>query len=366
MGEEIRIEIESKNKGYPIFIGNSTSALIQKFIEENHKNKKVGIITDDNIKSLYENTISKSLNHLSPYLISIPAGEKNKTRETKERIEDMLLEKKYSRDTIIIAFGGGVIGDLTGFVASTYNRGISIIHVPTTLLAMVDSSIGGKTGVDTKYGKNLIGTIHQPDAVFIDLNFLNSLPKEDFLNGMSEIIKIAITSDKGLFEFIEKNSKEILEKEENTLLYIIKRSIELKKEIIERDEEESGLRQTLNFGHTFGHAFENYSEYKIKHGFCISRGIAVESKISVLTENLKREEEKRIVSLLDKFSLPNKINEDINPNKIIDIMKVDKKTRNQKPRFVILKEIGRIKTKNKDFSFEIKEDIIKKAIETPK
>ena len=360
--EKIKIEIEGKDKKYPIFIDSSTSSLIEKFITENHKNKKIVIITDDNIKNLCENSILKSLKTLNPYLISIPAGENSKTRETKEKIEDILLERKYGRDTLIIAFGGGVIGDLTGFTASTFNRGIPIIHVPTTLLAMVDSSIGGKTSVNTKHGKNLIGTTYQPNAVFTDLNFIDTLSKEEFLSGMAEMIKISITSDKDLFSFIEKNNEKIMKREKNALLHIIKRCVELKKDIVEKDVKESGLRQILNFGHTLGHALENYSKYKIKHGFCVSSGIAVESKISVLSGNLKQEEENRIISLLNKFNLPTKIKKDIDENKIIEIMKVDKKTRNQKPRFVVLEEIGKIKVQNNNFSFEISEEMIKNSI----
>ncbi|MFH0868172.1 MAG: 3-dehydroquinate synthase [Candidatus Woesearchaeota archaeon] len=354
------LKINTRNKDYSIFIGNS----ILSKIEGCTKNKRVVIITDDNVKKLYGDKILEIIK--SAYLISIPPGETSKSMKTKEEIEGMLLEKKYGRDTIIIALGGGVIGDLSGFIASTYNRGIPIIQIPTTLLAMVDSSIGGKTGIDTKYGKNLIGTIYQPDAVFADMEFLKTLPEEEFLNGLAEIIKIAAISDKELFTFIEKNTKNILEKEKEVLLHIIKRSIELKKNVVEKDTEESGLRQILNFGHTIGHALEADSGYEGKHGYFISQGIAIESKIAVLSGSLKNEEEKRITSLLDAFSLPTKIKKDIELDKIYRFMEADKKTRNQKPRFIILDGIGKIKTDNADFSFEIDEDIIKKAIEISK
>ena len=364
--EQIIVEIERKNKEYSIFIGNSILSRIEDFITSSHKNKRVVLITDDNVKKLYGTKILEIIKPSSPYLISIPARESSKSRETKQKIEDMLLEKKYGRDTIIIAFGGGVIGDLAGFVASTYCRGVPYIQVPTTLLAMVDSSIGGKTGVDTKYGKNLIGTTYQPDGVFTDLDFLNSLPKEEFLNGLVEIIKIAATSDKELFGFIENNISSILEKEKNSLTHIIKRSIELKKNVVEKDEKESGLRQILNFGHTFGHAFEAYSDYKAKHGHCISLGIVVESKIAVLTGNLKGKGKKRIASLLEAFGLPTKINGDSDADKIMEIMIADKKTLIQKPRFVILMRIGKVKTDKVNFSFEVDEGIIKKAIEMSK
>ncbi|MFH0874315.1 MAG: 3-dehydroquinate synthase [archaeon] len=364
--ETILVDIKNKIKKYPIIVGNSAASLIKDFIKKNHKNKRIVLITDDSVKKLYETKILEIIKSNNICLISIPAGESSKSRETKQKIEDQLLEKKYGRDTLIIALGGGVIGDLAGFVASTYYRGIPIIHIPTTLLAMVDSSIGGKTGIDTKYGKNLIGTIHQPEAVFADLNFLDSLPEEEFLNGLAEIIKIAITLDKELFSFIEKNNKQISAKEKEVLLHIIKRSIELKKDIVEKDVEESGLRQIINFGHTFGHALEAYSQYKIKHGYGVSLGISVEAKIAVLTGDLKKEREKRIISLLKSFNLPTKINSAVDSNKIIKIMEADKKATNQKPRFIILKEIGRIKTNDTAFSFEVSGDIIKKAIKMSK
>lgn len=362
--EKIDIKIRQKAINYPIFIGCSTINLLKNFLIKQHRDKKVVVITDDNIKKLCEDNLISILKEFNPYLITIQPGESSKSREIKEKVEDMLLKKKYGRGTVIIAFGGGVTGDLVGFTASTYNRGVPLIHVPTTLLAMVDSSIGGKNSINTKHGKNLIGTIYQPTAVFIDINFLDSLPNEEFLNGMAEIIKIAITSDKELFNFIKKNHKKILEKDEKALLYIIKKSIELKKDIIEKDEKEAGLRQILNFGHTVGHALEAYYSYKIKHGYCVSQGIVLETKISNLTGNLNKKEEGEIVSLLKKIGLPNNNNnyKNIDFDKLIDFMKLDKKARNQKPRFVILKRIGKIKSDKNNFSFEIDEEIIRQAM----
>ena len=364
--EQLSVKIKEKIREYPIFIGGSLLPAAKDFLEKNHQGKKIVIITDSNVKELCKEKISEAFKGINPALIFIPAGESSKSRQMKEKIEDSLLEKKYGRDTVIIAIGGGVVGDLAGFIASTYNRGIPIIHIPTTLLAMVDSSIGGKTSIDTEQGKNLIGAICQPDAVFADLDFLDTLPKEELLNGLVEVIKIAIALDKELFSFIENNVTNILEKEKNSLLHIIKRSIELKKNVVEKDEKEVGLRQVLNFGHTFGHAFEACSDYKSKHGHCISLGIAVESRIAVLNKDLKEKEEKKIISLLVAFGLPVKANSDINTDKIMEIMVSDKKTLGQKPRFVILSRIGKIKTDKINFSFEVNEDIVKKAIEMSK
>ena len=361
--QEIKASIKEKSGEYSIFVCRKASNLVKSYLEKKHSGKKIVVVTDSNVKNLCADVILNELSVLSPYMVAIPAGEASKSREMKERIEDHLLEKKYGRDTVMIAIGGGVIGDLAGFTASTYSRGIPIIYVPTTLLAMVDSSIGGKTSVNTKHGKNLIGTICQPDAVFTDLDFLNPLPQEEFINGMAEIIKIASTSDKELFLFIEKNIKKILEKDDNALLHIIKRSIELKKDVVEKDEKEHGLRQILNFGHTFGHALELYNNYLAKHGHCVSIGMAVEAKISELQKSLSKKESEKIISVLKAFGLPVKVDKEIDAGKVIEIMRLDKKSRSQRPRFVILKCIGRIKSGKSAFSYEVDESIIKKAIE---
>ncbi len=304
--EKIMVEIKNENKKYPVFVGTSILSGIVDFIKEKHSDKKIVVITDNVVKSLYQNKILDALKPLKPYMASVPSGEGSKSRKTKQEIEDTLLEKRYGRDTIIIAFGGGIIGDLAGFIASTFKRGIHLIHLPTTLLAIVDSSIGGKTGINTKHGKNLIGTIYQPEAVFADIAFLDALPDNEFLNGLAEIIKIAATLDKSLFDYIEKNYEKILSKDKDVLLHIIKRSIELKKEIVEKDPYELGPRQVFNFGHTIGHAVESDSDFSIKHGFCVSIGMAVESRISALSGNLNQDDEKRIVSILELVGLPTK------------------------------------------------------------
>lgn len=361
--EKVAVKIKEREKLYEVLIGNSISTSIAEFIRKRHKNRKIVVITDDNLKKLCQKTVLNALKPLNTLLISIPSGEKSKSREMKEKIEDNLLGKKYGRDTVIIAFGGGVIGDLAGFVASTFDRGVPLIQVPTTLLAMVDSSIGGKTAVNTKHGKNLIGTTYQPDAVFADLDFLGTVPNSEFISGMAEIIKIAATSDKALFEFIEKNNKKILERNREALIKIIKRAIELKKDVVEEDEKESGLRQTLNFGHTIGHALENYHNYKKKHGHCISIGLVIESKIANLIGKLNNNEVKRIEALLNKFNLPTTVEKNMGIDKIMEIMKIDKKARNRKPRFVILEKIGKIKSEKNNFSFEVDESIVRKAVE---
>jgi len=361
--ETINAKIRMKDKEYKIFVGSSILGKLKDFITQNHAGKKIAIIIGENTNKLYGSKISNGLKELNPLFITVPSGEPSKSRGMKERIEDKLLDNKFGRDSLIIAIGGGVIGDLAGFVASTFNRGIPIIHVPTTMLAMVDSSIGGKTAINTKHGKNLIGTTYQPTAVFADMDFLETLSDEEFTNGLAEVIKMSIIKDKNLFESLEKNHEKILARDKVILQNIIKRNIELKKEVVEEDAEEKGLRQILNFGHTFGHALEAYYNYKIRHGYAVSQGMLVESKISVAVNNLNRNEEEKIRNSIKIFGFPLTVNLDVKTSKIIEIMKSDKKSLSNKPRFVLIDEIGKVKTEGNTFSFEVETEVIIKAVE---
>ena len=359
--DTISAKIKSKEYNYRIFVGSSILNELAEFIKKNHPGKKIAVIMGEHTSRLHKPKLSKILGDLNPLFITVPSGESSKSREMKEEIEDNLLEHKFGRDSLIIAIGGGVIGDLSGFTASTFNRGIPVIQVPTTLLAMADSSIGGKTGVNTKHGKNLIGTVYQPDAVFSDMDFLETLPDDEFKSGLAEIIKQGIIQDKELFDFLEKNSKEILERKKDVLQHIIKRSIELKKQVFELDSHEAGLRQILNFGHTFGHALEAYNQYRMKHGFAVAAGMIVEARISVMTKNLKENEEERIRGLIKAFGFPPSCS--AGTSKIMELMKSDKKSKGNRPRFVLIDKIGKAKSKDNNFSFEVDAGTVEKAIE---
>jgi 3-dehydroquinate synthase len=360
--DKISISVKNSEKQYEIMIGKSIPYKLASYLEKNHSSKKVAIITDDNLKPICNQKIADKLKGISSVIISIPPGEKSKSREMKAHIEDQLLGKKFGRDSVIVAVGGGVVGDISGFVASTYNRGIPLIHVPTTLLAMVDSSIGGKTSVNTEHGKNLIGSFYHPEAVFIDLDFLETIPKEELVNGLAESIKMAVSMDSSFFNFIENNVQKILKKDSETLTFLIKKSIELKKNVIEQDEKEQGQRQVLNFGHTFGHAYEKYFQYTKKHGYCIGLGQLIESRISNLIGSLPIEDVQRLSNLLVTFGLPINLDKSIDIEKLIELMSMDKKSLGNVPQFVILKGIGMLKNGN-GFSEEIDKEIIRKAIE---
>ncbi len=364
--ESIIQKIKEGEKVTEIFFGDSLGKEILDHLNSSGQGKNIAVITDDNLMRIYGKTFLNSLNSLKPKPLIIPIthGEGSKSRLQKEKIEDMFLENNFSRSSLIVGFGGGVVTDLAGFVASTFARGIPLIQIPTTVLAMSDAAIGGKTGVNTTKGKNQIGSFYQPDAIFIGTDFLDSLPAEEYLNGLAEIVKLACALDKDFFNDIEKNQKKILGRDKKTIASIIKRNVLLKKNIVEKDpKEEKGERQILNFGHTVGHALETLSSYELKHGFCVSIGMAVESEVAFFEGSLKNEAKVRLIRLLTDLGLPTKIKKGLGSSAIISKMVYDKKNIGKTPRFILLEDIGKVKSASGKYSFEVKEDIIKKAIE---
>jgi len=287
--------------------------------------RKRVVITDENLKELAP----------AGFQIVVPPGESSKTREWKARIEDQMLEAGFGRDCQIIAFGGGVINDLAGFVAATYCRGVAWIAIPTTLLAMVDASIGGKVAVNAPLGKNMIGAFHPPEEVIVDFNLLKSLPEREWKNGVAEIIKYGLIKDPSLLEAPRS-------------LKAIKRSIAIKKEIVAADPKEKGLRRILNFGHTVGHALEQLSDYQLSHGEAVAMGMRVATRMS----GLRKEEIARVEACLDREGF-----EEIPlSEKILEVIKLDKKARNGLPRFVLLEEIGKVRSFAGEYCREIKSE----------
>jgi 3-dehydroquinate synthase len=250
------------------------------------------------------------------------------------------MESGADRETCLIAFGGGVVGDIVGFVASIFMRSVPYIQIPTTLVAQVDSSIGGKTAVDLPHGKNLLGTFYQPCAVFADLSFLETLPEKEFNNGLSEIIKYGIIDDEEMFRTLERNMDAIKSKDSKLLLNIVESCCRIKKSIVEIDEKEQGLRRILNFGHTLGHALENISQYTITHGEGVALGMIAAARISEKMGYLERDETKRIEALIRSTGLPVEIPTSLDRDKIIARLRMDKKKKGDIVHFVLLKKIG--------------------------
>ena len=333
-----KIKIITKEKKYIIEIDDNFILKKIKKLSKN-KNKKI-IIIDSSVKYLLKNT--KSLKNF--YIITIKGSEKIKNLKNFNKLANKILKYKVDRDSIIIAIGGGSIGDLAGLLASTILRGINYILIPTTLLSQVDSSIGGKNGINTNFGKNLIGTFYQPDEVLIDINFLKTLPKKELKSGYAEIIKHAIINDLSFFKWLDKNYKKIFSLEKKTILYTIYKSIKIKSKFVSSDTKEvllnSRSRAMLNFGHTFGHALETFYKYnKYTHGEAISIGMVVASKLSKKICKLSEDDLNTIINHFKKIGLPtNDIN--LKNKKIFNIVLKDKKNIDNRINLVLIKKIG--------------------------
>ncbi|MGB4984676.1 MAG: 3-dehydroquinate synthase [Erysipelotrichaceae bacterium] len=295
------------------------------YLKNEMKDHKYLIISDTNVVKLYEKQINGLINQTNGYLYVVNHGEENKNYENYLDIIGYLSQNNFHRNDYIVAFGGGMIGDLSGFVSSTYLRSIPYIQIPTTLLSMVDSSVGGKTAINTPYGKNLIGSIYQPQAVIIDYHFLDTLNKKEISNGMAEIIKYGVIKDQNIIDYLNKENIDYS--------YLVPLCVAIKNEFVSNDENDQGKRQILNFGHTYGHALEKISDYQISHGQAVASGMIFESKIS---------KNKDIVNIIDKlvqkFDLA--INDKYDISSLIDIMLLDKKNISDKISFVVVKNIG--------------------------
>jgi 3-dehydroquinate synthase len=360
--EKIRVNLKtSADKSYDILIGEGLLTRIPGEIKEAGLAYKFAIITDTTVGKLYGSALLDEFarSGLDARLIAFPAGEESKNRETKAWIEDRMLEHKFGRDSAVIALGGGVAGDMAGYVAATYTRGLPYIQVPTTLVACVDSSIGGKTAVDTQHGKNLIGAFHQPWRVYIDVNTLLTLNEKEIREGLAEVIKYGVISDEELFSFLELNMESVFSYDMGALTRIIKRGCEIKGEVVEKDERESNLRKILNFGHTVGHAVENLSEYKISHGEAISIGMAAEGKLAVRMGLWKEEELGRLVRLLTKAGLPTTMPGHMRTEDIIDTMKLDKKSRGGRIEMALPAAMGRMAEIKGSYGLKIEEPLLR-------
>lgn len=341
-----RIRVELGERSYDIAIGSDSLGEVGEHIKSFGLSPKIVLVSNPTVFSIYGERVSVSVKKagFNPFTVIIPDGEEYKDLLWVQHIYDELLAAKLDRSSALVALGGGVIGDITGFAASTYMRGISYIQVPTTLLAQVDSSVGGKTGVNHKLGKNMIGTFWQPGLVWIDVETLKTLPKRELLAGIAEVIKYGVIRDKELFNFIEANREKILNLDSNILTHIIKRSCEIKAEIVSKDEREAGLRAILNFGHTIGHAIETVTEYKrFLHGEAVAIGMCVESRLSLMLGLIERDEVLRVRSVVDSFGLPSEMPAHIDINGILSSIQLDKKAVAGELKFILPEKIGSVR-----------------------
>ena len=325
---------------YPTLVGSGLLHRIGSRVGKYLPGESCVIISDSNVAPLFGNPIKRSLTSAGfrPILIKIPAGEKSKTLEQAGAICDQMIAAGLDRQSFVVGLGGGVVGDISGFVAAIYHRGIPHVQIPTTLLAMVDSSIGGKTGVNTRDGKNLIGAIHHPLLVIDDLDVLKTLPRREFNQGFAEIIKHAIIADAKMFRMLQSWKAT----EAVALQRLIKRNIAIKSKIVAKDErDQTGERALLNFGHTVGHAIERAGDYrKFLHGEALSLGIVAACAISIRRTGLSPDQRDAIVDLLRQFALPTRLPKNFPSKKIFDALKFDKKFEGGKVRFVVTPRIG--------------------------
>ena len=335
------ININLEKRSYPIYVGEG---LLENYglLKKHISNKKVAIITNDKIAPLYLEKISNTLSVEKEIIpIILPDGEVFKNFETLNLIYDTLLKNKANRQITLIALGGGVIGDITGFAAATFMRGVDFIQIPSTLLSQVDSSVGGKTGINHPLGKNMIGAFYQPKCVIADINLLETLPDKELSAGLAEVIKYGLIRDSSFFEWLENNVEGIIKRDSQLLIEAVARSCQNKVDIVESDEFESGIRAILNLGHTFGHAIETATGYgKWLHGEAIAIGMVMAAYLSEQMGWLTKEENQRIKSLIVDANLP--INPpEISKQEFLDLMQLDKKTKEDQINLVLQQGIGK-------------------------
>ena len=334
------IKIKFDERSYPIYIGEN---LISNYdlIGQHILSKKIAIITNETVAAIYLNPLLESLSsHKEIMSIVLPDGESYKNQDSLDDIHTQLLKNKADRSITLIALGGGVIGDITGFAAATYMRGVNFIQIPTTLLSQVDSSVGGKTGINHPLGKNMIGAFYQPKCVISDVNVLKTLPSRELSAGLAEVIKYGLIRDLKFFEWLEENINSLKEMKAASLIEAIQRSCENKADVVEADELESGIRAILNLGHTFGHAIEVAQGYgNWLHGEAVGTGMVMAAKLSKSMGWLSDKDLDRITSLIKKAGLPTNPPK-ISPEKYLELMMLDKKTKDGQINLVLQKSIG--------------------------
>lgn len=337
------LKVALLQNSYNIYINswnlNHSINQLKKFLQED----KIYIITNTTVKKLYQKKINKAFpKHIKTIWISIPDGERYKNLSTIEKIHTRLSQKNANRKSALLALGGGVVGDIAGFVASTYMRGIKYFQMPTTLLSQVDSAVGGKTGVDLKTGKNLVGAFYQPKAVFIHTDFLKTLPKREIKCGLAEVIKYGIIWDKAFFDYLGRNSKQIKQLNPTALGKIIYRSCEIKAQVVKRDEKENSFRAILNYGHTLGHAIEALTGFKkIQHGEAVAMGMVFAADLSYLSGHSKVNYSGQISTMLKMFGLPHRY-PIYSSSAYKQAILRDKKASGKIIKFILIQKIGKV------------------------
>ncbi len=344
-GSSLRIEVPGREPGgYEVHIEPGVFSDLARLTRLAASAHRYAIISDSRVAPLYGERARSALEAegVEAQLFTFPAGEWNKTRQEWARLSDEMLAEGFGRDSMVVAVGGGVTGDLAGFVAATYMRGIPYVQVPTSLLAMLDSCVGGKTGLDTLEAKNPIGAFHQPSLVLIDPNLLDTLPRFQLTSGLAEAVKAAAIADDGLFEWLESHATRLLEREPDVLTELVRRSVAIKAEVVERDPEESGRREILNFGHTVGHSLEALAGYGVLHGEAVACGMRIEAGIGEILGVTDEGTSERLAALLEACELDRPVEEEFTAERLLEAAQADKKVRGSVLRCVLLDRIGRV------------------------
>jgi len=341
----LRVDLRKKlDHSYDVEVVSGAREIFLEEAAEIRENKKFAVVCDSRVARLYGRDLVSDLRErkVECEIFSFPAGERSKSLEVAAMLARKMLKKRFSRSDMVVALGGGVTGDLAGFVASVFMRGIRFVQVPTTLLAMTDASIGGKTGVNLPEGKNLLGTFYQPDKVYVDVQFLKTLSKKNMKNGYAEIVKHAVIDDKKLFKLIESASQKDLFENFDFINKVLLRSCAVKTKIVSRDEIENSLRMKLNLGHTLGHAIEKELNFGIDHGEAVSIGLSKICDVAVASRMLSEKNSMRIKNVLKQIGLPLEISKKLNKGKLVRAMGGDKKVREKKLYFVVPVSIGKV------------------------
>jgi len=336
-----KLHVALGERSYPIFIGTDLLEQFELFTPY-LRGRQICIVSNETVAPLYVDRLKKTLAAFDVDTVILADGEAHKNLDTLNEIFTGLLSARHNRTTTLVALGGGVVGDMTGFAAACYQRGVDFIQIPTTLLSMVDSSVGGKTGVNHAMGKNMIGAFYQPRVVVADISLLKTLPARELSAGLAEVIKYGLICDYDLFLWLEKNIELLMAGDEIALAYAVQRSCENKAEVVAQDEHEGGIRAILNFGHTFGHAIETAQGYgNWLHGEAVAAGMVMAADLSLRRGAIQQQDFERIVSLLDKAKLPVKAPADMAPETFVQLMGVDKKVIDGRLRLVLLEGMGK-------------------------
>ncbi|MFQ5806080.1 MAG: 3-dehydroquinate synthase [Phycisphaerae bacterium] len=333
------VNVRLLDRAYPIFIGVGASRQLANLVRDLGGIGRVAIVADRRVADLHLERVVEEL-EIRASVLSFPPGERSKSLRQLEQLYDGLAQARIGRRDLIVTLGGGVAGDLGGFAAATWMRGIRFVQMPTTLEAAIDASIGGKTAVNHPAGKNLIGAFHQPAAVIIELDFLNTLSRRDYVAGQAESVKHAVIRDPAFFEWQEQHVEGIGAREAEVLEQLIARNCEIKVDVVARDEREENLRMILNYGHTIGHAIEHLLGYELRHGECVGLGIIVENELARVRGILTPDVAERVASLIERLGLPTRLPRALEPGKVAAACRMDKKVRRDAVNFVLVKGLA--------------------------